>query len=153
MNFRKHLKQSAKDMDLMMLGGCSTFLISAFAVWGISLWPFFAFQFIERLTTLLLCLGLGILPGLVFGSILSRKGSLPGACGFIAGAVCVGVFLKLRLGEANMAAAGKYTKPLQWPSWLEVVAPLTYGVIAISLALLLVPPPQRKGELAAERPD
>ena len=129
----------AKDMDSLMLTGCSAFVATSFLTYFLTVWPFLTFQDSHLAATLGVCALLGPLPALVLGAYASRKFELPGACGFVGGSMALCVFLFLRLQQVML---GKGSTDLPHPdypdSWVWMI-PLAWLVAAIFVALLAMP--------------
>ena len=128
----------AKDMDSLMLAGCTGFVGSSMTGYVLAVWPFFLFaetRFASQLGLALLC---GIVPALIFAGYVTRKFGLPAACGSLGGGMATSVFIYLRLNQIMLAngvpQAEKPNYPEAW-SWIIPLATLllTIGVLAVLL--------------------
>lgn len=121
-------------MDTQMLFGCSAFLICAFGGYGLSVWPWFTFQDAERLTTLLLCTVLGILPTATAGLLMVKRAGLGAACGLAGGASASAVFLYLRIQQTFMAYNAQQAPKPEYPEWLAVAIPAGQFLLVAAIA-------------------
>lgn len=112
-----------------MLGGCTSFVASAFITYFLGIWPFFAFQQVETWRGLLVPLAIGFSLSVVFGVVASRIAGLAGWFGSIGGSLAIGTFLYLNLGYVVRIDRPATAPPLEWPDWLPIVLP--FGWIAI----------------------
>src|SRR4051794_13321407 len=86
-----------KSMDDLMLFGCTGFVIASIFGYLLGIWPHLLMPGIDRSATLATCLAVGFVPAAALGVFASLRYGLPGACGFIGGALATGVFLYLRI--------------------------------------------------------
>lgn len=128
-----------RDMDAQMLHGCSGFLIAAVAGYALSVWPWFAFQGAEQLRVLALCALAGLVPAGALGIVATRRFGLAGACGFVAGAVTVSIFLYLRLQQVFVAALDRQAAQPDYPLALVYVVPAAWLCLVLFTALLCLP--------------
>jgi len=129
-------KQKTKDFESVILGGCTSFVLVSIFTYLLAIWPFLVFQNLEFLRTLLLCSAFGLLVACILGAIASRKLGLAGACGFLAGAMSVTVFLSLRLDQSFLSAAAGQTKEPQYPSFFRFFVPIFWLVLSLTIAVL-----------------
>jgi hypothetical protein len=132
-------KEKRSGMDEMMLFGCTGFVLCSVTVYVLSVWPFFLFAEIDRLATLLLALGSGLGPALLAGILATRKFALPGACGFVGGALVGAVFLYLRLEQVFTAALARQIPTPDYPPLLVALVPLGWIVAALVAAIAALP--------------
>src|SRR5689334_877705 len=83
-----------KSMDDLMLSGCSGFVGCSFGTFLLGMWPFLVFGNAGE-GHLLLAFPIGLIPALLIGIYVSRKFGLAAACGFIGGAMALGIFMHL----------------------------------------------------------
>ena len=128
-----------KDMDAQMIFGCSGFLVAAVAGYLLSIWPFVAFQKTEQVQWLLICFAAGPLPATILGIYATRKFGLGGACGFIGGALCTGVFLFLRIQHSFVSALAQQAPRPGYPEAFQYLVPGAYILACLFLAILVLP--------------
>lgn len=124
------------DLDTVMLFGCSSFVVVSLVNWALVVWPFFLFQDTFVLKTLELCLAIGLAPATVMGAVTTRIYGLPAAAGFLAGSVCSGVFLYLRIQQVmafvGVPDAPQPDYPASW-GWMIPVAWVLLTLIVIAV--------------------
>lgn len=129
----------ARDMDTQMMLGCSSFGLVAGLGLALAAWPHFLITDTQKLPALVQASLLGLLPAALVGLIATRRLGLPGACGFIGGALVTGVFLYLRLTQVLLTRYGDPSQqpdyPLAW-SWL---LPIAWIVACAGMAVLFLP--------------
>lgn len=135
------------DMDSVMLFGCTSFVFVSVLSYALGVWPMFVIPETHRLANLGMALGVGLLPATILGIVATRKTGLPGACGFVGGAMAIGIFLFLRLEQLML---GYYRNDLPQPeypkSWMWLV-PVAWLVAALIVAIIFMP----KGEFGDEK--
>ncbi len=129
----------SRDMDAQMLFGCSGFIVASVGGYVLSVWPWFAFDQADKLTTVVTCSLLGLLPSGIVGVVCTRKFGLAGACGFVAGALTTAVFLYLRLQQTFLAAMAKQLPQPDYPSAMMGVLPFAWVLLVLMAAFLLLP--------------
>lgn len=132
-------QKPAKDMDSLMLAGCTGFVGASILSYGLAVWPFMAFQETQRATTIAWGALLGLLPAAILGVFAARKFNLPGACGFVGGSMAMSVFLYLRLQQVM---AGNASTDLPHPDYPESwgwMIPLGWLLLSIVLAVVALP--------------
>ncbi len=132
-------QKKGPDMDTVMLFGCSGFVVTSIGGYILSVWPFLLFQDSERITTLGTSCAFGLLPAAILGMVSSRKFGLAGACGFVGGSMATGIFMFLRIQQAFVAAFARQAPPPDYPQILMYLVPLSWVIVSLVLALLLVP--------------
>jgi len=135
--------KAGRDFDAQMMFGCGGFLIASIAGYMLSVWPFFAFQQVEQLSTLLMAMAAGMLPAAILGLVATRKFGVAGACGFVAGAITTAIFLYLRLTQAHLSYLAQQSPRPDWPQILSILVPLGWVLAVAFLAVLFLP----KGEI------
>lgn len=128
-----------RDLDTVMLFGCSTFVATSLATFALSAWPFFVIQDVFTLSSLGIVAAMGLLPALILGAIITRRFGLPGACGFAAGAMVVAIFIYLRLQQLAVAQYIPDAPKPDYPESVAWVAPLGWLVLAATMILILLP--------------
>jgi hypothetical protein len=132
-------QKAARDMDSVMLTGCTGFVSASLLTYFVGVWPFMAFQDTHLAATLGLCALVGLLPATLLGVIASRKFELPGACGFVGGSMALSVFLYLRLQQVMLGKSSADLPRPDYPaSWVWAI-PLGWLVVSILVAVLTVP--------------
>lgn len=130
--------QRERDMDTQMLFGCTGFVATSLTTYGLSVWPFLAFPRTHLMLTLAIASACAFVPALIFGAFASRRFSLPGACGFVSGAMATAIFLYLRLEQAQ---AGRTVRELPRPdypaSWTWMI-PVAWLLLCLCAALVSV---------------
>jgi len=128
-----------RDMDTQMMMGCSSFAVVAGLGFALAAWPHFLISETQKLAALGQASLLGLAPAALLGILASRRFGLPGACGFVGGALVTAVFLYLRLTQVLLTRYGDPAQlpeyPLAW-SWM---LPLAWVVACSGLALLFLP--------------
>ena len=122
------------DTDTVMLWGCGSFVVASVTVFALGIWPFFRYQDISALTTLMKALLIGIGPALVVGIWITRKRGLPAACGTLGGFMIVGVFLHLRIQQAFTAAMAKQVGPPEYPPFYAYLVPVAVIILGLLVA-------------------
>lgn len=140
-------KRKARDMDALMLAGCTGFVGTSFVAYALVVWPFFLFQDSERLRSLGICAGLGMIPSLIVGAIATRRMGLSGACGFVGGSMATAIFLFLRLQGVFIGARARQAPEADYPSQFVYLVPLGWILLALLTATLLMP----RGEFDVEQ--
>lgn len=128
-----------KDMDDLMVAGCSGFVAAALLTYFIAIWPFLVFSEAERWISLAKGAGFGLLPAALLGILAARKFGLPGACGFVGGAMATAIFLYLRLQQAFIAGEADQAPPPDYPRAFLALLPLAWLLIAFAIALAFTP--------------
>lgn len=128
------------DIDAQMLTGCSGFLISSVVGYLLAVWPFIVIPEIQTLNKLFLAGLLGGIPNGILGLYISRTRGLAGACGFVAGAMAMGVFLYLRIQQIFLAYHARQAPPPEYPEMFSWLIPLTWIMVCLLLAVLILPP-------------
>jgi hypothetical protein len=142
-------KVREKSMDDVMITGCTGFVGCSVGTFLLGVWPFLVFGSAQvQSSSLLLGFPLGLLPAWILGAIVSRKYGLAAACGFIGGAMALGVFMFLvsnRLMTAIFLASG----PRHFYSPVVVyLIPVAWLVICLAIAYVFLP----KSELRFWKP-
>jgi hypothetical protein len=129
-----------RDMDDLMLTGCSGFVGCSIGTFLLGMWPFLAFGTTEPPTpAMLLGFPLGLIPASIFGGYVCRKFGLASACGFVGGAMALCIFMFLisqRLTLAIFYASGPrhfYSPPLVY------LIPAVWLVLALGIAYVFTP--------------
>jgi hypothetical protein len=138
-----------KSMDDAMLKGCSGFVGCSMITFALGVWPFLAFGSVDQTgTNVLLGFPIGLIPAAIGGIYVCRKLGLAAACGFIGGAMAIGVFLFLisrRLMLAIFLASG----PRQFYSPFAVyLIPVVWVALVVGETYLFLP----KSELPFAKP-
>jgi hypothetical protein len=128
-----------KDMDAAMLGGCAVFLTTAVLAFGAAVWPHLAYANAEKITTLRMCLMLGLIPSLVIGIVAARQGGLAGACGFVSGALITSVFFFLRLQQVFITAGAQTGPTPNYSAATMYLLPLGWFLLSVLVAALVMP--------------
>lgn len=138
--------KAKRDMDTVMLFGCGGFVMAAFLVYGLAIWPFFLIQDVFTSAQLAKVCAMGLLPAALAGGIIARKGGLAAACGVIGGALTTAIFLFLRLQQLFVAAVAKTDQPPEFPETLQFLVPLAFVLAILLLVVVFLP----KREISAE---
>jgi hypothetical protein len=142
LNTDERIEQSApreRSMDDQMLFGCSGFVIASIGGYALSVWPFFLFADIEKVSTLAKDCAIGFVPAVILGLLVSRRFGLPGACGAVGGAIASAMFLYLRIEQAFMAHLARQAPEPDYPSILQGLVPLAWLLAVILVALAAMP--------------
>lgn len=128
-----------RDMDSQMIFGCSSFVFVSLMSYILAVWPMFVIQGTHTLVNLAVALGAGLIPATILGGIATRKTGLPGACGFVGGAMAMAIFLFLRLEQLMLGYSRNDIPQPEYPrSWVWLV-PLVWLVAAVLVAIVLLP--------------
>jgi len=128
-----------RDMDTQMLFGCGSFVFVSIASYGLAAWPMFVVPSTHLLAQLGIALAAGLVPSAILGAVATRKTGLPGACGFVGGAMATAIFLFLRLEQLMLGYSIREIPQPEYPrSWIWIV-PTAWVVLAILLAVVLLP--------------
>lgn len=131
--------KAEKDFDTQMLAGCTAFVGTSVLCYLLGVWPFFVLPETNKLLMLLMACALGLIPAAIFGSVITRKAGLPGACGFLGGAMAIAIFLFLRLQQIMLAKQIKDLPQPEYPSSWVWMLPLAWILVAIGLVSLFMP--------------
>jgi len=142
-------KVREKTMDDVMLTGCSGFVGASAITFMLGVWPFLAFGSQDRATTsLLLGFPLGLLPAAIAGAYICRRFGLAAACGFIGGAMALGVFMFL-VANRIMLSIFLASGPRHFYSPITVyLIPVVWLMLALAIAYVFLP----KNELRFWKP-
>lgn len=132
-------REKPPDFESVILAGCTGFVLSSIITYILAVWPFLTFQQIQLLHVLILCAATGPMIACIFGIIVCRKFGLPGACGFIAGAMSFLIFIILRMDQVFLAAAAGQTKAPEYPSLFKILVPAVWILGTVGIALLATP--------------
>jgi hypothetical protein len=135
-----------KSMDDLMLFGCTGFVLASITSYLLSVWPHFLMPAIDQLPTLLSCLAIGFVPSALVGGFASRRYGLPGACGYIGGALATGVFLYLRMEATFIGYEAKQTPQPEYPEALMYLVPLAWILASGFIGVLLAAVHHRRSE-------
>ncbi|MCB8931872.1 MAG: hypothetical protein M9921_02560 [Fimbriimonadaceae bacterium] len=125
-----------RDMDTQMMFGCSTFGIVAGLILLLVALPHFLIADTQRLVELGRASLLGLAPAAVVGMVASRRFGLPGACGFVGGALVSAVFLYLRLAQVLLTRYGDPSEQPDYPVSWGTLLPIAWVAACAGLALL-----------------
>jgi hypothetical protein len=132
-------QKPAKDMDSLMLAGCTGFVGTSILSYGLAVWPFMVLQETQRAVTLGWGALLGLLPAAILGVVAARKFNLPGACGFVGGSMAMSVFLYLRLQQVMLAKGSTDLPHPDFPDSWGWAIPLGWLVLSVFLAVIALP--------------
>ncbi len=138
--------KAERDFDAQMLAGCAAFVGTSIITYLLGVWPYFALPATNKLLTLGLASLCGLVPAAIFGSTITRKTGLPGACGFLGGAMAIGIFLFLRLQQVMLARQIKDLPQPEYPASWTWIVPLAWLLICLGLIAFFMP----KGQFADE---
>jgi hypothetical protein len=127
------------DMDTQMLFGCSGFVLASIGSYILAVWPFVLLMEAERLATLGLAAAIGLIPYTLIGGFLTRRFGLPGACGFVGGAMAVSIFLYLRLQQAFLSAQAKQGEMPDYPEIFQILLPVGWVFWTLIVVLIVLP--------------
>lgn len=131
--------KAERDFDSQMLAGCTAFVGTSVFCYLLGVWPFFVLTETNKLLMLLLACAFGLIPSAIFGSVITRKTGLPGACGFLGGAMAIAIFLFLRLQQVMLAKQIKDLPQPEYPSSWVWMVPLAWILVAVGLVALFMP--------------
>ncbi len=126
------------DFDAQMLAGCGAFLVASIGGYAIAVWPFLAFQDIEKLNRFILAGGLSGIPWIIWIAITTRKAGLAAACGGLGGALAISVFMFLRLQQPFIAWRAQQTDKPEYPEGFITLIPVAVPIIAIIIGLTFI---------------
>lgn len=129
----------APDMDTTMLFGCSSFVFVSVFGYAMAIWPMFVIAETFRTANLLIALAAGMIPTAIFGAIAARKAGLPGACGFLGGAMAAAIFFYLRLEQLMLGLARDDLPKPDYPKSWQWIVPAAWVLAAALIAVVLVP--------------
>lgn len=127
-----------KDLDTILLGGCSTFVFICFLVYGLTSVPFYIFSDVYKLSSLIRTLAIGGIPACILGLIFTRRFGAAGFGGFLGGLLTSGVFLHLRLRQVMLSEWMKDAPQPDYPMSFIWIIPTVFVIGNILLALLVV---------------
>ncbi len=122
-----------------MLFGCSGFVITSIGGYLVSVWPYLVFRDTEKLVHLGAASAAGLLPAALLGVVATRRFGLPGACGFVGGALSTGIFLYLRIEQTFISSLARQAPTPDYPQILMYLVPLGWILAAAILALAFLP--------------
>ncbi|MBX3118178.1 MAG: hypothetical protein KF784_03870 [Fimbriimonadaceae bacterium] len=128
-----------RDMDTIMLFGCTGFVGASIGTYILTIWPHIVFLDIYTMNALFLGALAGMLPALIVGGIVTRKFGLPGAAGFLGGSMASGVFFYLRLRQALMFRGVPQAPQPEYPDAFLWMIPLGWVLITVTVIFLLIP--------------
>lgn len=136
------------DMDDQMLFGCTSFVVGSCVAYLLAAWPMFVIQDTHLVVNLAAALGFGLIPASIWGAVVTRRTGLPGACGFVGGAMAMAIFLYLRLEQLMLGMVNRNLPQPDYPrSWVWIL-PIGWVLFAVLLAMILLP----KREFTDEKP-
>lgn len=134
-----HVPPRVKDLDSVMLAGCSTFVTTSILGYLLTVWPFFAVADTHLTVNLAVACASGMIPALILTLVATRKVGLPGACGGLGGAMASGIFLFLRLDQLMLGLTVRdLPRPDFPPAWAWIV-PIAYVVLTLVLGIIFLP--------------
>lgn len=138
-----------KSMDDLMLFGCTGFVLASITSYLLAVWPHFLFPGIDRAGTLAICLGVGFVPSAMVGSFASLRYGLPGACGYVGGALATAVFIYLRMEASFIGYQARQTQEPDYPEALIYLVPIGWIVASAFIAVFLASIHHRRSEDSA----
>lgn len=135
-----------RDFDAQMLAGCTAFVGTSILCYLLGVWPYFVFAESNKLVTLALSSGFGLIPSAVLGIVVTRKSGIPGACGFLCGAMAVAIFLFLRLQQVMLALQIKDLPQPEYPASWAWIVPLAWLLTCVVLLVIFLPKAQFSDE-------
>jgi hypothetical protein len=126
-----------RDMDSVMLTGCTGFVMASVLTYALGVWPFFVFPEIYLLRTLGLCALVGLVPSLIAGVIFAKKFGVAGAAGMVGGSLATAIFLYLRLDQVSALRNSNLPGEPQYPGNWAVIIPAVWLLISLGIALAL----------------
>ena len=141
-----------KSMDDFMLAGCTGFVGCAFSTFFVGMWPFLVFGTSEDYRRLLIAFPLGLIPATILGAYFSKRFGLAAACGFIGGAMALGVFLHLIATRTLVAVFLQAGKEANFPLWLVYLIPVVWVAIALAVAYVFTPKNELRDAAALKKP-
>jgi hypothetical protein len=136
-----------RDMDAVLLAGCTGFVLTSIGSFLLSAWPFFAMPDLLSLASLTRTCLIGLVPAAIVGLLATRRFGLPGACGFFAGSMATAIFFILRLQQVFLLGQTRDDLLPAYPMALVYVIALAWLVGSALLALIAMP----RGELGSFR--
>ncbi len=127
-----------KDLDTILLGGCSTFVLICILVYALTSIPFYIFDDVYRLTSLLRTLAIGGIPACILGLFFTRRFGASGFGGYLGGLLISGVFLHLRLRQVMLSEWMKDAPQPDYPMSFVWIIPAIFVLANIMLALIVV---------------
>ena len=140
-----------KSMDDLMLSGCSGFVGCSFGTFLLGMWPFLVFGSSPS-ANLLLAFPIGLIPSLTFGIYVSRRFGLASACGFVGGAMALGIFMHLIANQiitAIFLQGGKQTMP---PLLVIYLIPAAWVLVAVAVAYVVLPKTELRDHFSRKKP-
>lgn len=128
-----------RDMDTQMMLGCSTFGIVAGLGLALAAWPHFVITDTQHLDSLVRASAMGLVPAGLVGIVATRRLGLPGACGFVGGALVTAVFLYLRLTQVLLTRYGNPSELPDYPTSWSWMAPIAWVLFCAGLAVVFLP--------------
>ena len=133
-------RRKERDMDTHMLFGCTGFVVSSFATYFLSVWPFFVWQGVNHWDVLLKALAFGMPVAFIHGFLSTLKFELAGAAGFIGGMLASCIFLFLRFEQVFLEASARRIPLPAYPVWIKWFLPamvLAFAVLVVAGAYFL----------------
>jgi hypothetical protein len=140
-----------KSMDDLMLSGCSGFVGCSFSTFLLGMWPFLVFGSSHE-SNLLLAFPVGLIPALILGAYVSRKFGLAASCGFVGGAMALGIFMHLIANQVITAIfiqGGKQSLP---PLVLIYLIPAGWVLLALAVAYTMLPKSELRDHFSTKKP-
>lgn len=142
--------KKVKDLDTILLGGCSAFVGASIIVYILVVWPHFVFPTTHLLQTLAINCGLGMLPAMIFGGYATRRYGVAAAGGFLGGALSTAIFLNLRLKQVLILEGVEEQPQPEFPASWQYLVPLAWLlVVLVTIGLTL----RREEFLDEENPE
>lgn len=127
-----------QDFDSQMLSGCGTFVALSLLTYGLAVWPHILFHQTYLLNTLLLDCAIGMIPAILLGGWSTRRHGMPGAGGFLGGAMAAAVFLNLRLKQIVMMEGTRDLPQAEFPASWQYLLPGAWLLVVLALIGLLI---------------
>lgn len=128
-----------RDVDQVMLTGCSTFVAASIIGYLLAVWPFFTVPETHLARNLAAACGFGMTPALILTGFATRRFGLPGACGGLGGAMAAGIFLYLRMDQIMLGLTVRDLPRPDYPAAWAWIVPTAYVVATVAVGALLLP--------------
>lgn len=124
-------KNKTKDLDTILLGGCSAFVATSIITYVLVVWPHFAFPTTHLISTLILTSGIGMGSAAVFGAYLTRRFGVAAAGGFLGGALSTAIFLNLRLKQVLIMEGVEEQPQPEFPANWQYFVPMAWLLLVL----------------------
>lgn len=131
-------RHKPRDMDTIMLFGCTGFVGASIGTYILTVWPNIIFPDIYSLKVMAINALLGMLPSLIMGGFVTRRFGLPGATGFLGGSMASGVFFYLRIKQVLLYRGVPQAPQPEYPDSFCWLVPIAWIIVTLITIFLLI---------------